>query len=826
MQLVLAVALLLCSPTVTGDNPDVDKIYAIDIPQSNADQALKTLAHQTGVQVLVPFDLVKAIDTRPISGNYSVMTALAVLLYNTGLSGILTDSGVITISQNGSASRINQNGKGKSMNTTNSSKRKTVLAGLVGLFAAGGMTQAVAQGGEAATGQSAIDEIIVTANKREQSLREVPMSVAAISGEDLSSQGIDGLQALSLAVPGLYANETGDLIRNISIRGIGNLFGVSPLVGVYVDESPVVGHGLGQLDLRIFDLERVEVLKGPQGTLYGEGSVGGTIRYITKNPELDEFGGEFEIDGSSIKNGDVSHEVKGVLNIPLATDNLGLRIATRYTNGGGWIDQPALSKSDINAYELFNTRGKLLWQPTDKLAVTTTVIVHRNNKNLGPGEDENRNFQQRFNDPTTPSFTDDYEVYNLLVNYDFGDISLVSTTTKMNSERRTTNLGKRCCFLNSGGSTSEDLFEILYDSNDFSMDVLSQEFRLSSNDSGDLHWSAGLFAKEANYVPFWLHGDEGIRFGPFVIPEIYEEIESTSWAVFGEASYAMTDRFEVGVGIRAFEDDHKYRNGRTLPFQDTDFDTINPRLYISYDLTNDVHLYANAAKGFRSGGLNGSGLPSYAPESVWSYEMGSKISSMDGYLSAELAVFYTKYDDYQIFGLNLASGGVAPLTSNAGKAEVSGVDLYLRYRVADHLELGFTGNYTDSELVESVSNIYAEGDPLDYVAQYGFSLWTNYSFNWSDHASGYVRLDYNRQGKAHSRNRSFDVPSLGFEYHGTSDVIDMLNARVGWERESWTMALYGKNLLDDEGFLGPDGFQLVSARPQPRTIGFNVGYSF
>ena len=168
MQLVLAVALLLCSPQVTGDNPDVDKIYAIDIPQSNADQALKTLAHQTGVQVLVPFDLVKAIDTRPISGNYSVMTALAVLLYNTGLSGILTDSGVITISLNGSEYESNQNGKGKSMNITNSTKRKTLLAGLVGVFAAGGMTQAVAQGGEAATGQSAIDEIIVTANKREK----------------------------------------------------------------------------------------------------------------------------------------------------------------------------------------------------------------------------------------------------------------------------------------------------------------------------------------------------------------------------------------------------------------------------------------------------------------------------------------------------------------------------------------------------------------------------------------------------------------------------------------------------------------------------------
>ena len=300
VQLVLAVALLLCSPQVTGDNPDVDKIYAIDIPQSNADQALKTLAHQTGVQVLVPFDLVKAIDTRPISGNYSVMTALAVLLYNTGLSGILTDSGVITISLNGSEYESNQNGKGKSMNITNSSKRKTVLAGLVGLFAAGGMTQAVAQGGEAATGQSAIDEIIVTANKREQSLQDAAMSISAIGGDTIEKRGLVGMDDYLRTLPGVSFQDRGASQNSIVIRGMAaDQQAEDSTAGVYFGETPLTGlsganafDAGGNADIKLVDVERVEVLRGPQGTLYGASSIAGTVRVIPNAPNLEEIEGK------------------------------------------------------------------------------------------------------------------------------------------------------------------------------------------------------------------------------------------------------------------------------------------------------------------------------------------------------------------------------------------------------------------------------------------------------------------------------------------------------------------------------------------------------
>ena len=714
--------------------------------------------------------------------------------------------------------------------------KKTLLASMVGLFAAaGGVGSALGQGDEAATAQGRIDEIIVTANKREQRLQDVPISVAALTGKELEAQGIGDLQALSLSVPGLYVDDSGAITRWITIRGIGNITGDSPLVGIYMDEASMIGHGLGHLDLRIFDLERVEVLKGPQGTLYGEGSVGGTIRYITKNPELDRVAGEITLDGAAVKDGDLSKELKGVINIPLVNDSLGLRVAGRYIDADGWIDQPALSKSDINGYELFNIRSKLLWQPNDKLAITATAIVHRNDKGApGVGEDENGNFQQQFNDPTTPSVSDDYDVYSLSVNYDFGGFSLVSVTSKLNTEVHTEDFGTRCCVLNPGGSTAADLWEGLSENIDFSMEVLNQEIRLTSNDSGAWSWSAGLFGKKAKYVPFHWYGDNGasqtIRFGPsagpFIFDEFYQETESTSWAVFGDTSYSITDQLELGVGVRVFEEEREQRFSKTDSFKKSNFDSVNPRFYLSYDVTDDIHLYANVAKGFRSGGINRSNLPPYDPESVWSYEVGSKITAMDNRLSAELALFFSKYDDYQINGFDPTIP--AQITSNAGNADIMGLDLYLRYWVTDGLELGFTGNYTDTELTEIdlLNTAHAVGDPLDNVAQYGYSLWANYSFSWFDDSPGYLRLDYSRQGKAHFRNRANDVPSVGFVYHDTSGVLDMVNARLGWKKNSWSLELYALNLLDEDGFLSALDIELSANRPRPRTVGANISYQF
>jgi len=814
---VLAVCFCLHSHNsfaATDDN------IPFNIPQQRADTALTLFAEQANLTLVFPFDQVKDITANRLVGQYPIDTAVNILLQDTGLTPMFSEQLVLNIAIES---------KGKRMNI-HKTHRKTLLAGLVGLFAAGGSLTAVAQGDEAATGQSRIDEIIVTAQKREQKAHDIPMSISALSGEDLSSKGIADLQSLSLAVPGLSVVESG-FLRRVTIRGIGNIAGNngSALVGMYVDEASVSNAAISQLDLRMHDLERVEVLKGPQGTLYGEGSVGGAVRYITNDPQLDGFSGNISIDGSSTSSGDTSQELKGVVNIPLS-DSLGLRVVGQYDNAGGWIDQPSLSKSNINNYELFNIRSKLLWQPTDSLTLKATAIVHRNNMGAqNTGEDENGNYRQSFDDPTTPSAEDNYDLYNFLLEYDMGGFDLISSTSYLDSDRRVNNFSNQCC---APTDIPGELWNQLTPITDTLVESWTQELRATSTDVGLWHWSAGLFYKDAKVNPFLIPevallgvpgGTQGVDLFPFTL---WSEERSQSWAVFGETSYDMTDRLEVGVGLRYFEDDREFQGAIGAPVQQDDFQSVNPKFYISYDLTEDTHFYANASKGFRSGGFNGLDQPSYDPESVWSYELGSKMKLMDGSLRAEIALFYSEYDDYQVNGR--VPDVILAVVSNSGRAEVQGVDLSLTYFATEHIELGFTGNYTDTEFVEinSTSSSHAVGDPLDIVPQYDYSLWGNYAFSWFDRSPGFLRFDYSRQGKANFTNRRLDVPAIDFVYRGKSDVIDMLNARVGWEGQAWSAQLYALNLLDEGGFIGPLTIERHAARPRPRTVGLNFDYRF
>ncbi|MDC0003308.1 TonB-dependent receptor [Porticoccaceae bacterium] len=780
------------------------KRYQLRVEAQNIEQALRSLANASGKRLLFPYDQVGALKSVTISGRYTLEDALKIILKDTSLSGRLTSDGVILITPDQKKSD-----RGSEMNS-----KKRILASTIAFFmGAGGVSGVVgAEDVDSKEMSWLLEEVIVTAQKREQKLIDVPMSVAALTGEDLENQGVVDLQSLSLAVPGLFVAESGSFQRRISIRGIGNTNGSSSLVGLYLDEAPVASLPASQIDLRVYDLERIEVLKGPQGTLYGEGSVGGTIRYITQDPQLDAFGGAINIDGSTTERGDTSHTIKGVVNTPI-TDTLGLRLVGQYINSGGWIDQPALGKKDINDYELFNVRGKLLWQPTDDLEIKATAIVHRNDAGAdNVGEDEEGNYHQAFDDPSTPEVTDDYDLFNLLVNYELGGLSLMSSTSYLDSDKQITNWGGQCC------GPIDALFSTLFASDKSSAEVLTQEFRVSSSDAGAWHWSAGLFYKDATTSPF---DAKDVRFGTFLIPGFWQENSFKSWAIFGETSYELTDKWELGVGLRYFEDDREFQGGRTESVQKETFDSVNPKFYLSYQTTEDVHLYANASKGFRSGGFNSLGVEPYDPENVWSYELGSKLSAMDGRLNTELAFFYSTYEDYQI--LAVPPGMVLASTFNAGEAELKGLDLSFKFLAAESFELGLTANYTDTEFTKINGTFapYAKGDPLDLASEYGVSVWSHYTFDWPSNTPGFLRIDYSQRGESHYRNRT-----NGPGYHGTSDVIKMLNARLGWEADAWSAELYALNLLDENGFISPFHIELLSPRPRPRTIGLNIGYRF
>ena len=821
----LAVSVLLLSLLLLSVNSfagDHMRLYEIDIAQQDVAKALTRLSEQVDVQVFFPYNLTKGKTANAIKGNFTVLQALDLMLKGSGLHGGISKNGVLTISLGELKGDEILRGD-KSMLKS----KKNLLAATVAFFVGvGGVNASFAQGDEGAKQRSGMDEIIVTATKRAQNIQDVPISILALQGDDLVNQGISDLQSLSLAVPGLLVVESG-IQRRISIRGIGNSFGSSSLIGMYLDDASVASLPAYQIDLRIHDLERVEVLKGPQGTLYGEGSVGGTIRYITNDPQLDAFGAEASFDVSSTKDGDPSQETKAIINIPLIDDSLGLRVVSQYINSGGWIDQPALDKSDINDYELYNVRAKLLWLPSDNLEVKATAIVHRNDTGaLTTGEDDSGNYSQAFGAPTTPSGEANYDVYSLLVNYDLGDMALVSSTSYLDADHQINNTGSECCFPT---GTPGEFWHTLVTESNYAAEIFTQELRLSSNESDPWFWSTGLFYKDATLFPGsfegGLFGVPGGTLGTDIFafggPSGFQEEQSQSWALFGETSYAVTDQLELGVGLRYFEDDRRFRRGVTGTFQEDTFDSLNPKVFAKYDINDDLNVYFNVAQGFRSGGFNGAGQPPYDPETVLSYELGSKMSSSDGRLKADVALFHSTYEDYQIVGVIPSLG--LNVTSNGGEAEILGIDLSLVWYASEQLELGFNGNYMDTEFTEInvTSTSHAVGDAVDLVPQYGYSLWGNYAFNWSDQAAGFIRLDYSEQGKSNYRNRSF-----GPDYSDQSDVIEMLNMRLGWSYDDWSVDLYALNLLDEDGFVGPYEIEKGAARPRPRTVGLKLGIKF
>ncbi len=351
---------------------------------------------------------------------------------------------------------------------------------------------------------------------------------------------------------------------------------------------------------------------------------------------------------------------------------------------------------------------------------------------------------------------------------------------------------------------------------------------MSSDDSGPFVWSAGVYYRNRDYQYGTLQNGQHVEGGvPYYCCYEGSEValtdtpftrKSESWAVFGNVSYDVSELLELGVGLRYFNDDQELKN---QTFQSGSFNSTNPRFYANYSVNDNIQLYANFAKGFRSGGFNNFGFPVYEPENLWSYEVGTKMSLLENKLDAELSVFYTDYEGVQIVGIN--PDPVGNVTSNAGDAEVKGVEWLLSFHATENFTIGVSGTKTDSEIVKLAigGSSHAVGDPLDLVPSYSFAFWADYNFYWSGQVPGFARIDYSQQGKSIFRNRS-----IGAHYLGYSDVINMMNARLGLQRDNWSFEFFAQNLLNEDGFLDALQIERNAAVPRPRTFGIKVGLDF
>lgn len=681
--------------------------------------------------------------------------------------------------------------------------------------------------------KGAIEEIFVTAQKREQKVFDIPMSVDVLSAKDIENKGLEDLNDISFAVPGLTFREEAPGVTTLVMRGIGNSVGAGSLTSIYLDEAPV---NLGRsgnaatntsdiLGLTTTDLERVEVLRGPQGTLYGAGAVTGAVRFITNDPNLDSFGWKGDVALSFTKNGDPTQAITGIFNIPIVENEFGIRVVSRIENQGGWIDQPtAANGKNVNNKDLVDIRVKTLWQPTSSFNLKATALVHKNESDVGTSfSDESYVYIPPTEQDRKFPFDSDSELYNLTMTYDLGVAELLSSSTYIDLTQDDLTIFKdvngQTLFPTYGGTLV----------NDRNAKVFTQEVRLTSNSSTTPSWTIGAYYRDdkTRLASDWFN-----IYGGFEFPSFYDNgIESESWAVFGDISYELTEKFELGGGLRYFEDDRKVTNYADDLEEDATFDELTWRTYLSYEVSDNINTYATIATGFRSGGFNpipGITAPTYAPENLISYELGTKLALLDNRLNVDLALFYSEYEDMLQRSLFFLDGTLRGIVANVGEAEVKGADISVSWQVVDALTLGVSAAVSDGEIVKADLNNPSgsqDGDPLDFIADYSYTVSAEYRFNWQSDIPGFIQLDFNTRDKITRIDRSTcctpPTPSIM-----ESDKIELLNARVGAQWGRWSAQLFGNNLLNDDGSTTPSKPWSMTTRPQPRTIGIKFGVDF
>ena len=823
------VALLAVTSLATAD----ESYFVFSIPQQSADGALTALAEQTDITVVFDYDAISRYQANELKGSYKIRKAVEHLLAGTRLQFEFNRSGHLIVTQNDDSS--GDFGMGIL-------SKKKLLASTVAFFVGGVVLGLLRRSRLLEDKESGwvLEEIVVTAQKREQRLIDVPIAISVVSGKELAKQGIVDLTELSYQVAGLSSYENTIISQPITIRGVSNPEGVSPLVGVYLDEIAVNPISSTKVSPKIefTDLKQIEILKGPQGTTFGQGSVSGVVRYITNEPRMNSFEGRIDGVVSSIEGGDTSESLTSVFNIPVIQDLFAVRVIATQRNSGGWIDQPEANRRDVNDGSVSDLRIRGRFEPSSKLSIDFTTIANSsdsgtsgNSSNTGNPKDDIIETVAIDDEFISMGIDADYKLYNITINYDLNFAELVASASSMSTDNLQDTGYSKASLVNpvTGGElVVEDINTD--NSNDASGDFY--EVRLVSQDDSDLRWLAGFtygeseFEGVSNVLTSFVDGIET----PSVLTSVSSTSSSDSKAFFVDVAYMITPRFEVGVGVRKYEDDKELTNHLAFIFGDIDdqrkggFDNTSGKLSAKYSLNDNANIYFRIAEGFRSGGFNAGLDLEYDPEELLSYEVGVKLSGFENRFDLDVAIYKNDYKKYQTAGSFIGPGGF-PLGGvlNIGDVEMLGVEIGAHMRVTDNLSLIFSGSYVDTEVVKLDFNTttFREGDELSDVPKASYSISANYDFNWFFDAKGFINSSYNWKDSEVSYNYS---PAF-FKQRDESEELSFLNAKIGASWEDLSVALFVNNITGEDDALKAT-VSNIYPRPQPRTIGLSFGYQF
>ncbi len=655
-------------------------------------------------------------------------------------------------------------------------KHNVVLLGAVASAMGMAMTPRVAAAGEAAAAadQRILAEIIVTAQKRETALQDVPFSVAAANEQQIRNSGSGNIVELSRNFAGLTITDLGPGQSQVAIRGIsaGQVVrdqpGVKESVGVYLDES-AISVALFTPDLDLFDLERFEVLRGPQGTLFGAGSSAGTVRYITRQPQLGEFQGAVEVGGYTGTDTDWGGGLTGMITAPLG-DISAIRLVGYYNEQAGFIDSfyPGRAvREDVNSGEKSGARVAVLIQPNDNISITPRVVYQKLETDGYPRIDVYNILGNPFTTSEPPvnpgergqvtqfreGIDDEFALADLTMEFGLGGLTLTSISSYTDRDltvlRDATQLtGSVTLSFDAGRgiATPADvrLNSPLYDTT--SLKSFSQEIRLASDGGGMFEWLVGAFYQEIDRdygqtLPTPGYDDLSVRLGRLrssgynAPPDTpyYSRVpyDFSQFALFGEGTVHFNEQWSLTGGLRYYD----FEEDRLLTFAgsfadfgytnqpgETSSDGFSPRAIVSFEPNDDVMFTAQVARGFRLGGINDplnvslceppdlatfSGQPTFEDETVLNYELGAKTMLADRRVTLNASVFYSDIDDLQVIA---DAGSCSSRIVLNAQAEAIGAELELFARPNESWDFGVSATYVQAEITESRLN--AAGAPI------------------------------------------------------------------------------------------------------------------
>ena len=684
--------------------------------------------------------------------------------------------------------------------------RSTMLAGL-SLLAIAVSAPAAAQDAGAAEDDSNI--IIVTATKRDANLQDIPFSINAQTAEDIQKSGAVTLEDLSRNVAGLSVQNLGPGQSQVSVRGVsaGQVVrdqpGVKEQVGVYLDES-VISLSLFTPDIDLYDLNRVETLRGPQGTLFGSGSVGGTIRYITNQPKIGVTEGSVEANLNLVDGDDIGGHLKGAVNIPMG-DTAAIRAVGYYTRYGGFINAvgPA-GGDDVNSGERYGGRLALTFEPSDNFSITPRVVYQKITADGFNRQDIYNLYGNQFT-TTRPQVNYDEREQYLLLREGFEDETLIAdlnldvglggakVTSVTSYINRDILVSRDASALT--GSVSVDLgFPItgvllpsnLVDTTD--LETWSQELRIASDNDSPFQWVLGAFYSKVDRVYTQTlptpgydavtdatlgAGTSAAVANGFAANSPYNAFlpyDIKQFALFGEVSYDLSDAFTATAGGRYydFKETRSFKSGGLFANGDNRTDStkssgFTPRFLLSYDLSDAVTVNAQASKGFRLGGVNDplnlplcspadaalfGGFQDYDDESLWNYELGVKSQGRGFTFNA--AGFYNDIKNLQV---TLDAGSCSSrVVFNVPKAHSMGVEFELGLSPTDGLDLNLSGSLIEAEFDSTLPGVLAattgirEGNRLPSVPKFQLSASGSYEWPIGDAANMYVAASVQHVG--------------------------------------------------------------------------------